>query len=214
MANIPKIDGFKIPEWWECSWRRIGCGKKTCRLCGKIQKDRQGHISKGEDPDSLESALEDVGGSFREAMSMIKKHAESMGIDITNIDSIKEPPEPNKLPLYRKIFKWRNFINDIIKDAYQTESLWLATEAAADLNWYKDTLSAKTYRQLCNKWHIEQGDEYGDFDHKYTKYILDECLRILECALNDLVLLNSPQKVSLTMALSQFLEIEKKILSI
>jgi len=222
MPIIAKIkankDGsFKMPKWMECTWRRVPCGKDNCPLCGRIKKNRQKHIDRGEDPDDLKSVFEDVGNNFKEALMMIKKDAERIGIDITNIDNtkgIKEPPAPKKFPLYRKVSRWRELIEEILKEASMSESLWLETEAADDLMWYRNTLAAKTYRQLCNHWEIENGDDYGDFDYKYTKYVLQECLKILKNSLAYLSLLNSGQKGEFILALNKLQLLESQILRI
>lgn len=211
---LKRIGNFKIPEWWDCGWKRVSCNKKSCLLCGRILRDRRKHIERGEDPDSMKSAMEDAGGSLSEALRMIKKDAERLGIDITNLENIKEPPEPEKFSLYRKVAKWRNFVSEIVKHAEESDNLWLGTEAAADLLWYKNTLAAKTYRQLCNLWHMDNGDEYGDIDFKYTKYVLIECLKILKRSLNALALLASDQKGELMMAAGQMAKLESAILTV
>lgn len=205
---------FKMPRWMECTWRRIPCGRNDCPICGRIKRDRQRHIEDGEDPDDLKSALEDAGNSFKEALNLIKKDAKRLRIDITNIDNIQEPPEPGKFPLYQKVSKWQNFIEEILNDAYNTESLWIGTEAAADLLWYKNILAAKTYRQLCNQWHLKQGDDYGEVDYKYTRYVLKECFKILKKSLYELALLASNQKAQLISAFGKLSRLEKEISNI
>lgn len=211
----PKIiDGFKVPVWWECGWRRKNCKKRSCVLCGGIIADREKHIAKGEDPDSMKSVLEDVGQSLVETLVMIKVDAEKHGIDITNIEDIKEPPKPESHALYRNIAKWRNGIIKLVDKADEADEIWISTEPAADLLWYISTLSAKTYRQLCNRWHIKNGDGYGEFDYKYTQYVLSEVLDILENSLAQLTKLNSQHQVVLMFALNQLIKFRKSILSI
>lgn len=207
---------FKIPEWWDCVWRRVPCGKDECRMCGKIKQDRLRHVMKREDPDDMKSVFEDVGNSLGGALAMIKQHAAEMGIDITNINEaeLEEPPEPNMFPLYQKAAEWQDEMMVIIKDADLRGSAWLLTEAAADLDWYKNTLLAKTYRQLCNRWHLDRGDEYGEVDYKYTKYVLGECLKILEKSLLELSALGSPQSEELKQCLNHLQKLKKPILSI
>src|SRR3989344_3864783 len=31
-----EIDGFKIPDWWECQWRRVPCQRQNCTFCGRL----------------------------------------------------------------------------------------------------------------------------------------------------------------------------------
>lgn len=205
---------FKMPKWMECVWRRVPCNKLSCKICGRILRDRQRHIDRGENPDDWKSVFEDVGRNLQEAMVMIKKDAERLGIDITNINDIQEPPEPDEFPLYQEAKKWNADVLAVLQDAEQTESLWCHTEAAADMSWYVHTLLAKTYRQLCNRWHIEQNDGYGEFDYQYTKYVLRECGKIIKQSLAEAASSFSEQKVSLMILLTEFMELEKKIFRI
>jgi len=211
---IGRAEDFKMPKWMECTWRRVPCGRDECPICGRIKKDRQRHIEKGEDPDDLKSVLEDVGRNFKEALEMIKKDAESKGFNITNIENIKEPPEPKEFPLYGEVEKWNKSVMALEDRAQALGEFWIHTEAAADLFWYANTLMAKTYRQLCNRWHIENGDEYGDFDHQYTASILKECLEILKNSLRELIENNQSQRYELNLILSRLLKLEKQIIKI
>ena len=213
---IGTIGDFKISKWWECTWRRVPCGKYECKICGKIKQDRLRHIMKGEDPDGMKSVFEDVGNSLGGALAMIKQHAAEMGIDITNINEaeLEEPPEPEVFPLYKKAAEWQKEVTTIIQDADLRGSAWLFTEAAADLGWYKNTLDAKIYRQLCNRWHLDRGDEYGDVDHKYTKYVLKECIKILKKSLAKLSSIGSLHSGELTRVLSRLKDLEGTILAI
>lgn len=215
--GIKMIGDFKVPEWWECGWRRVSCNKLDCKLCGRILRDRQRHIEKGEDPDDWKCIFEDVGNSFKETMEMIKKDAKRMGINLNNLndsEDISEPPEPNQIPFYRKVVQWQKFIEEIIKNANTSMSLWLASEAAANLMWYKNILLSKTYRQLCNRFELDRGDQCADIDYIYTKYVLTECLKILKKSLQELSLLASEQKAELILALTKLIKLEKEILTI
>lgn len=217
LEYIGDADDFEMPKWMECTWRRVPCGKDKCRICGQIKRDRQKHITRGENPDSIKSVLEDVGDTFREALTMIKKDAESKGFDISNIDDIKELSRSEEFPLYKKVKKWRDTILKIAEAEHQShtcESLWLNTEEAADLFWYINTLSVKTYRQLCNRWHIKTGGEHGDFDYKYTKHVLKECLEILKKSLKDLSFLAPAKTGELITALAELNNLEREILKI
>jgi len=212
MMRKNKQGKFKMPKWMECTWRRVPCGKDDCPICGRVKKDRQRHILKGEDPDSIHSALEDVGQSLKDALELIKKDCEAKGIELTNLDNIKEPPEPEKFPLYQEVKKWRDSVHVIANNP--TFEFWVYTEPAQDLLWYSNTLIAKTYRQLCNKWHIENGDEYGEFDYQYTDYVIKECLKILKKSLRELAKSNSTQKYELKSLLSGLLKLESQIIKI
>lgn len=204
-----KKQKFKMPKWMDCAWRRGGCNKEDCPICGRINAFRYKCIMEGKDPDTMEAAMEQVGQKFKEVLEKIKEDCESKGIELTNIENIKEPPEPEKFPLYRKIKGWRDSVYFLLENpAFE---FCYFTEAGQDLAWYADTLMAKVYRQLCNKWHIENGDEYGEFDFQYTSYVLKECLGILKKSLKELKGNNVYQKKEMSLALSELSGLEKQI---
>jgi len=214
---IGEADDFKIPEWMDCAWRRVACGKNDCKICGKIKEDRFYHIMKGEDPDSMANVFEDVGSSLSETLAMIKRDAAERGIDIENIteDELEEPPVAETFPLYQQIAEWHQQVSRPIQDAELNGNAWLLTEAAADLIWYRSTLLVKTYRQLCNRWHLDRGDEYGDFDYEYTKYVLKECVEILKKALMGLSIVDPiHHREELWNARTRLKELEKPIFAI
>jgi len=210
--SIKTIEKFKMPKWMECTWRRVPCGKNDCPICGRIKRDRQRHILKGEDPDDIKYILEDVRRNFKEVLEMIKKDCERKGIELTNVDKIKEPPAPEEFPLYKKVKSWRNSVFNILKNP--RFEFWIYTEPVQDLFWYANILTAKVYRQLCNQWHIEHGDEYGEFDYQYTKYVLRECLRILKRALGELINGGIYQKEKFRLLLLELQKLENQIIKI
>jgi hypothetical protein len=116
--------------------------------------------------------------------------------------------------IYKKVAEWRNGLNDIADEAEISGAPWIYTEAAADLIWYKNTLAAKTYRQLCNRWHLNRGDQYGEFDHQYTKYVLTECLLILKRALAELISPDMPSRSKLAEVLVGLKDLESEVLEI
>ena len=98
--------------------------------------------------------------------------------------------------------------------AQDSGEFWIYTEEAADLFWYASTLAAKTYRQLCNRWHTENGDDYGAIDFQYTSYVLKECLKILKKSLKTLARNNQARARELNLILSELKKLEKQILKI
>jgi hypothetical protein len=187
-------DGFLIPEgtdeevkeWLDCGWKRIPCGKRSCPLCGRVARDRERLTKEGIDPDSIEGAFESVGANFAEVLTMLKKDAEEMGIEIENLDDIEEAPGFEEFPL---VVSAQEFCKEVLH-LYQSEdeqsAPWLMTEAAADLVWYTGIFHAKLYRQYCNRWHKERGDGYGDFDHTYTAGVLRQVIFLLTEAFQEL----------------------------
>jgi len=206
---IGTADDFKMPEWMDCTWRRNACGKDECRICGKIRRNRQGHMVKGEDPDDLKFVFEDMNRDFKNAIRMIKKDAERRGIDISNLDELaeEESPEPKEFPLSERIISWRMFLYETLAAEDLFEGMDTESETVKDLSWYSNTLAAKTYRQLCNRWHIKKGDEYGKFDYEYTRYVLEECSKILKKSLSEII----ARKRKLRSSPDQFLFLYKQL---
>jgi len=202
---------LKMPKWMDCTWRRDRCGKDECRICGEIKKDRQRHIERGEDPDSIESAFQDVGRNLAEAMRIARRNVKKLGIDVENIwdedIDIERTSEPQDFPLYNQVAEWRKGVHNFAQATHEQEDPWLLTEEAEDLLWYCNTLCAKVYRQLCNKWHIERGDEYTKFDYDYTKWVLGECMAILEKSLSQLSVVNT----DLVLPYAKLIELKEEV---
>ncbi|MBA3047377.1 hypothetical protein KKC83_03120 [Patescibacteria group bacterium] len=212
--KIKNKEEFQMPEWMECAWRRVPCDRDDCKICGKIKRERARHIAAGENPDDMSVALEDVGNDFKEMLSMIKADAAAHGFDIENIDDIQEPPEPNDFPFYNQAAEWSADIHKMAEQAYDNLDAWPELEPGLDLLWYSNTILAKIYRQLCNRWHIEQGDEYGEEDYKYTKYVLGECLAILKKSLGELITMYPEQKGKFNLSLIMLSGIEEQAMKI
>ena len=200
-----------MPPWMDCTWKRIPCGKNSCPICGTIKKNREEALARGKNPDDMEVVLDELGSTFRKMIKMIKADAKKHGIEISNIEDIKEPPEPEKFPLYRETEKWRKNVFAVL---HGTDDFWTQTEEAQDLFWYANILAAKTYRQLCNRWHIRQKDSYGGHDHEYTGRVLAEILEILEKSVSRLVPAGSSQKGKLMLIQAGLMGLKEKILKI
>jgi len=188
--KIPDVEGGDVenmPEWMACGWRRVPCGRYDCPICSRMARRDAKHRAAKTDPNSMETVFEDVGADLAEALAMIKKDADRMGIDIENIKDIKESPKEDTFPLWRTVCAWQKKVYALAphQEGGEVENppFWLSTEAGADLMWYAGTLSAKTYRQLCNRWHIDEQDNYGEFDYDYTQTVIEEVCVILERSL-------------------------------
>lgn len=101
-----------------------------------------------------------------------------------------------------------------MRDAFEEDELWVNSKAAADLLWYSGILSSKTYHELANVWEIQHGDQFGNVDYQYTKFVIQESLRILEESFRELTQYTSPQKVPLMVGLQKLLDLRSEILKI
>lgn len=199
---IKKTRPKEMKAWQDCQWLRVQCGKDECPICGRIKRDRERHIKKGEDPDSMEAMFKDVGNVFKETLAMLKKDAAKHGIDLDNLDKtdMPESPEPEDFPLYNKAYAWRQGIYEIAEASDDVSSAWLYSEAGEDLLWYANTLMAKIFRQLSNVREMEQGEEYMDLEYNYTGYVLGEVFHILDKALKQLNQDDGPQAAKFNLA--------------
>ncbi|PJE50718.1 MAG: hypothetical protein COV29_03210 [Candidatus Yanofskybacteria bacterium CG10_big_fil_rev_8_21_14_0_10_36_16] len=179
-------ENFNFPEWMECTWRRLGCGKDACLICGKTKKQKQAHIDRGEDLDDIEEVTKNVGQNLKDVLMAMKndigKTEFSTGV-LNEIDKIEEPPEPEKFPLYNEVMMWHKTAFGVADEAFISGQVWVDFEYGLDFTWYANLLPAKVYRQLCNRWMIEHGDDYGENDYKYTDYVIKESISILKNAI-------------------------------
>ena len=213
---LEKIGDFIVPKWWECQWRRDPCGKRNCRLCGRIIRNRERHIKKGEDPDSWGAVCDDMHRNFQETIALIKKGAKKWGIDSEELQKApadcKSPPPPSRFVLYKRVSAWQKRAHEIIF-IIQQEFNGTTAYSIEDLGWYANLLPTKVYRQLCTRWEKKyQPSEYSEIDHVYTKYILKEIISIAKQAIGELTQVSSAQKAELMLLLSQLIVLESRIL--
>lgn len=220
IKNKDKISEFKLdpniykkkskskpPKWMDCVWRRISCGRDICPICGEIKKADL----RRKNNNNIKIVLEDMSKSLKKVLNQIKKDAKKMGIDIVNLEKIGDPPEPDKFLLYLKIKDWRDKMMSAIHKAEQIHEIWIYTEAFQDLIWYINLLPVKVYRQLCNKWHIANNNDYGDYDYEYTKYVLKECSKIIKKSLGTVMTFDSLEKEILVINAAMLMSLEKEI---
>lgn len=214
----PRVIGnFKVPDWWDCQWRRTPCSRKDCKLCAPQAARRQ--AAAGEGADALGVVMRDVNESMRRTMDLLKAEAAESGIDLDSLDDgvagLPAVPEPDQFELYNDLLDWYDDLMDVFHDAYSEEIAWAATDAAADVTWYASTLLAKTYRQLTTRWEFENAkDLASDVDYIYTHYVLEECLRILRRSLRELAFLPTDDQRTLRTAEILLAQFEPQLLQI
>lgn len=211
-----KTEEFKMPIWMDCVWKRNSCGKKSCPVCRSVKKaneEKKNSKKMKEEEKELnsEALLDEMNKDLKKIMREIKKDAKRMGFDVEDIEKLKNPPAPAKFLLYNKTKEWRDLIFSAIKNAVHKQEYWVYTEAFEDLLWYTNLLPVKVYRQLCNKWHLEQGDEYGEYDYKYTKYVLRECSKMIKGSLGTVMSFNAKEKEIFIISAASLMSLEKEI---
>ncbi len=204
---------FMPPEWWECQWKRIPCNSPECMLCGKMLKQRFKHEMKGENPDSMESALQDVGDSFAEIKFMIEEMTKEKEVDLDAIDEseIKQPPDHWEHPLFKKTYEW---VKKLHQFADRNAHGWHHTEAGQDLMWYANLIPAKTGRNLNNRWLIENDDPDYGIDYDYQHYILSSCISIVQSSFEEIISMHLPYKNELIELYNELIAFKDDVLSI
>ena len=202
-----------MPAWQDCGWRRLSCGEESCPICGRVERQRQKCLARGLDPDSMEAAMECVGDTFAEVKELLQKDAKRMGIDLNNLEEVKEPepPLPESYPLYQKMMAWRKEVFAMLEAASQWGEQWLQSEESQDLSWYANLLPVKIYRALSDKWEMENSDTEAWVDYYYTKYVIGESIKILHQAFTVLRAQPSPQCLQLQFLPSALKRMEEEI---
>ncbi len=200
----------EVPEWLDCAWRRIPCGKENCPICSRINEV----MGQNDENDILPTKiLTHIGKDLKETIDMIKQDINKHKIELENISTQqrKKPPRPFEFPLYHKINNWRAGIYEIVEKSDEVSSAWLSVDAGEDVLWYANTILAKVYRQLCNRWRIAHNDDYVLFDYEYTRYVLDECFLILKASLKRLIDMEVTQKNEFNIALLLLTSLEREV---
>ena len=176
-----------MPRWMDCTWKRVPCMEDECPVCSKL-KDLQ------------EDDLFDRGEFL---------------IDVDNTgDNGKNVPSPDEFPFYREVKSWLEDVISIAEKSKKLNSYWVFTEEAADLFWYMNVLSAKTYRQLCNRYLIENENNENRIDYNYTNYVLKNSIKKIKKALKILADNNQSQKSELKEAFDEISSLEERIFNI
>lgn len=182
------IDGFEIPVWWECSWRRIRCNLQTCRFCRTMwasETKTSAYIGELVQDDELSGAT----GRQNPHDIIIESDAEELSGEEWEEFRANEPPDADRFLLHRRIMFW---LNPLVRYLYPHElrgDAWAKSDAAQDLLWYATLLPSKVYRQLSTKWEVarsrddEDEQEFGRIETGYTGYCVRECVRLIEQSL-------------------------------
>ena len=181
------------PAWWECSWRRVTCRRLDCRMCSKLAEHEAAHRSRGENPDDFEHTFEGVTDERTETETTLEANVKTNEVEQSaqEISSDKSNvPDPRDTALWQNVHVWVHRVADSVSRAEKRSAIWLFTEEAEDLMWYKSTLLVKLARQIDNRWALDNTGDVDDLDYAYTRYVLFEVLDILDQSLTGLKKVN------------------------
>ena len=181
----PKGETFDMPAWQDCGWLRITCEQESCPMCGRQKKHRQKCLNRGLDPDSIEAAMDCVQETFSEVHDMLRTDAARFGVDLNNLEDVKEtePPSMESYKICAKVMAWRDAVYNLFGEAESWGDGWQKTEPGQDLGWYANLLPVKLHRALSARREMNNNDSDAWVDYIYTKYAVEEILKILKNSL-------------------------------
>ncbi len=179
----------KMPAWMDCTWKRNPCMKDGCPICEKLKE------------------IEEFDDLFDRGEFLINVTMENKTIK-------KDLPKPDEFPFYNEIRKWMEVVILAAENSKITDDFWIFTEEAADIFWYMNVLSTKTYRQLCNRYLIENLKKDNSVDYQYTQYVLKESIKIIKKGIKEILKGDPAQSKSLNKSFENLSSLEEKILNI
>lgn len=193
-----------MPKWLDCSWKRIPCGKKSCKICGPlIQPEIPG-----------ESTLKNVEKILSQTLEIIKKGNGEQKAEFAAVKNLLKFESPEKFALVLQINDWRSNVFGLVRQSYILEKEWLDSEAAADVTWYSNVLCSKVYRQHLNRQEIEKGKRSARADYEYTQSVLKTCVRILRKATSLIYIFDLEHRDCWVALQTELRNLEKGILNI
>ncbi len=177
-----------MPGWMDCTWKRIPCGEDNCPVCSKLNE--------------LENA------DLFERNEFLMNAAEEDGSGEEKI------PNPEDFPFYIEVRDWLDELLLIAEKSRERGEFWIFTEEAADLFWYMNVLSAKTYRQLSNRYLIENSGKNNKVNYNYTNYVLKESVKKIKKSLKIIADNNQSQRSELEDAFEKISDMEERIFNI
>ena len=216
--RLPDGEIFDMPQWQDCAWQRVPCGKSKCKICGPAKKQRARHLAAGRDPDDPQSVMMDMTDNFQRTLDLLNKAAKRDGFDIEaamkNFDKAQEAekiPKAEDFPLYREVDGWGNSVNNVFVVPVGEDDSWWHSDAAQDVTYYSAMLGAKVYRQSATRAELEAEEEYLDADYLYTKYVLEYVIDKLRAGLGVIMNQVASKRVEVMVLLAALQDLEAKI---
>lgn len=162
-----------------------------CRVYQKNEQRREEYIKEGKDPDSMKASMEMVADSFAEAIELIEKDAERLGIDLEeakNMD-LPEDPDPEEMPLYKTAYglcqQFRGYLENIEFLPIEANEKFVKKRWEV-ISYYVHFIPAKVYRALLSKIEEDRNEDIQYLDSKVSAFILVNALLAVSEALRDL----------------------------
>jgi hypothetical protein len=184
---VSKIRPKEIPLWEDCQWKRDACNKDSCPFCGKINKLTESRLKTVENKKENKANFEELGKTFDDVVNLFRSDAKRLGIDLDAGTFDESIPFPEDYSICRKLINWQQGIYDIASESDDIFDIWLHSDAGKNLLWYSNTIISKTYRQLLSIDRMRTEKNLTlKLDFKYTAYILNEVIKIIDDSLEKL----------------------------
>ena len=188
--NVSYQQKTGMPDWMDCTWKRLPCMKDDCPICSRLRD------------------LEEENDLFTRGEFLIEIAGEQE-------EGGENLPDPDEFPFYKEVRGWLKEVIKIAENSRNSGDFWVFTEEAADLFWYMNVLSTKTYRQLCNRYSMENHSETANpADYKYTNHVLKEAVKRIKKALKEILKSDPTQKEELNEAFKKVSNLEERIFNI
>jgi len=134
---------------------------KFCKICKEEIVRIKKYEKEGKDPYDWKNVLNEVSDSLMQAMIMLDKEAERLGIDLTNNEDevVEEPPPPDTNPIYKLIRAYGDRIEKLINSfsVVPVEVDAQLLESVLDVfSHSRHFIVAKTARAFASRWREER----------------------------------------------------------
>jgi len=205
---------ISLPQWLDCTWRRVPCNKKQCPVCSLLTAEEQKLIARGEGEEFVCDVLDDLRYSIAESfLSVVDSSARGHRTAAHERRAFAKR-SPRRFPLYRTLDRWHEELHDLFSDGDDAESFWVQTADAADVDWYMHILLDFTHRQLL---YLEKNSAQAlrsSVPVAYTRYVIDATAQLVAEGLNRLALLDSTEKGVLILMAGTFSRIRPALVRI
>lgn len=118
---------------------------------------------------------------------------------------------PRRFALYKTCDLWHEALHEVCDDAEVSESMWIQSTDAADLDWYVHVLLDYIHRHAEYVALHRHGAAAQSTAVQYTREVISQTAQVLYEALSRLSLLNSSEKGALMVLMGRFEKLRKDI---
>lgn len=141
-----------------------------CKICKEDLERKRFYEKAGKDPYDWKYVFKDLAEDLVKVHKLIEKEAKRLGIDLNNLENVKESPKPETYSIFNLIRKYGNQVEKMIKNLQiipVDADLNLVEKAVCVLVHSRYYIIAKIGRALSSRWE-ETRDPLDDLDDSKT----------------------------------------------